>query len=156
MSDVTVQLRWEGELRFTGVNAGGHTTMLDGNSQAGASPVELLLEALGACAAVDVVLILEKVRTPATRLEVMVAGNRHSPEPRYFTEARLRFDVWGAGVNPDKLARAINLSLGKYCSVYHSLRPDLKLQAEFRIHAPEAEATGEYQSVAMTTPTSEL
>lgn len=153
MSDVTVQLRWDGGLQFTGVNAGGHTTVLDGNSQAGASPVELLLEAVGACAAVDVVMILEKVRTPATKLEMTVEGNRHSPEPRYFTDARVRFDVWGAGVSPDKLARAINLSLSKYCSVYHSLRPDLKLQAEFRIHVPETEATGEYRPVEIAPPT---
>lgn len=156
MSEVTVQLHWNGGLQFTGTNARGHATVLDGNQEAGASPVELLLEALGACAAVDVVVILEKVRTPATKLEVTVGGNRHSPEPRYFTDARVRFDVWGTDVNPDKLARAINLSLGKYCSVYHSLRPDLKLQAEFRIHAPETEAGGAYQLVAMATPTGEL
>lgn len=156
MSEVTVQLDWNGGLQFTGTNAGGHATVLDGNKEAGASPVELLLEALGACAAVDVVVILEKVRTPATKLRVAVEGERHSPEPRYFTDARLQFDVWGAGVNPDKLARAINLSLGKYCSVYHSLRSDLKVQAEFRIHAPETEAAGDYQPVAITTSPGEL
>lgn len=152
MSEVTAQLEWSGGLQFTGTNARGQAITIDGNKEAGASPVELLLEALGACAAVDVVVILEKVRTPATKLTVAVEGERHTPEPRYFTDARLRFDVWGAGVNPDKLARAINLSLGKYCSVYHSLRADLKVQAEFRIHAPEAEASGDYQPVAMLIP----
>lgn len=156
MSEVMVQLNWQGGLQFTGTNARGHATVLDGNKEVGASPVELLLEALGACAAVDVVVILEKVRTPATKLTVSVEGERHSPEPRYFTDARLRFDVWGADVNPDKLARAINLSLSKYCSVYHSLRSDLKVQAEFRIHAPETEADGVYQPVALTTPPGEL
>lgn len=155
MSEVTVQLNWNGGLQFTGTNARGHAITVDGNKEAGASPVELLLEALGACAAVDVVVILEKVRTPATKLAVTVEGERQRAEPRYFTAARLRFDVWGAGVNPDKLARAINLSLGKYCSVYHSLRSDLKVQAEFRIHAPETEAGGEYQPVALTTPPGE-
>ena len=50
MSDLTVKLNWNGGLRFTGVNAGGIETAIDGDSQSGASPVELLLEALGACA----------------------------------------------------------------------------------------------------------
>jgi putative redox protein len=147
MSDVSVKLNWDGEMRFTGVNAAGHETLIDGNKRAAASPVEVLLEALGACTGIDVVLILEKMRTPAERLEIALAGNRQQTEPRYYTEVRLRFDLWGDGINPDKLARAISLSLEKYCSVYHSLRPDLKTIAEFRIHAPGTEAAGEYQIV---------
>jgi putative redox protein len=147
MSDVSVKLNWDGEMRFTGVNAAGHETLIDGNKKTAASPVEILLEALGACTGIDVVLILEKMRTPAERLEIALAGNRHQPEPRYYTEVRLRFDVWGDGINPDKLARAIKLSIEKYCSVYHSLRTDLKTVAEFRLHAPGADATGEYQDV---------
>lgn len=156
MSDLTVKLNWNGGLKFTGVNAGGLETAIDGDKQSGASPVELLLEALGACVSIDVVVVLEKVRTPAARLEVTLEGDRHSPEPRYLTEARMRFDVWGDGISPDKLARAINLSIAKYCSVYHSLRDDLKLQPQFRIHATGDEPAGDYQAVEMASPTSEL
>ena len=100
--------------------------------------------------------ILEKSRTPATKFEVTLEGDRHSPEPRYLTGVLMLFDVWGDGIKPDKLARAINLSIGKYCSVYHSLRGDLKLQPRFRIHAPGTEAAGNYQAVEMASPTSEL
>ncbi|MCI0391762.1 MAG: OsmC family protein [Acidobacteria bacterium] len=147
MSDVGVKLSWNGGMKFTAVNASGHETVIDGDKKTAASPVEILLEALGACTAADVVMILEKMRTPAQRFELTLDGNRHTPEPRYYTEVRVRFDVWGDGINPDKLARAINLSFGKYCSVYHSLRPDLKTQAEFRLHAPDAEVAGEYHIV---------
>src|SRR5215470_15729631 len=146
MSDLTVKLNWNGGMVFTGENAGALVTAIDGDKQLGPSPVELLLEALGACVSVDVVVILEKSRTPATKFEVTLEGDRHSPEPRYLTEVRLLFDVWGEGIKPDKLARAINLSIGKYCSVYHSLRNDLIVQPQFRIHAIGAEASGEYQS----------
>lgn len=156
MSDVTVKMNWDGGLRFIGMNAGGHETAVDGDRQAGASPTELLLEALGACAAIDVVVILEKARTPATQLEVAVEGDRQTPDPRYFTDVRMRFDVWGEGIKPDRLARAITLSIGKYCSVYHSLRADLKLRAEFRIHETGAEASGDYLLVEMAPPTGEL
>jgi putative redox protein len=105
---------------------------------------------------VDVVVILEKSRTPAQRLEVTLAGNRHDPEPRYFIEAIVRFDIWGEEIRPETVKRAINLSFTKYCSVYHSLRGDLKLQPEYRIHSPNAEATGEYHAVEMGVPTGEL
>ena len=156
MSDLTVKLNWTGGMKFTGENAGGLETAIDGEKQSGASPVELLLEALGACVSVDVVVILEKMRTPATKFEVILEGDRHNPEPRYLTNVLMLFDVWGDGIAPDKLARAINLSIGKYCSVYHSLRADLKLQPRFRIHAAGTEAAGNYQAVEMAPPTSEL
>jgi len=149
MSDMTARLIWNGGLKFTGVNAGGIETAIDGDHQSGASPMEILLEAIGSCASVDVVMIMEKARTPLARLEISLDGDRHSPEPRYFTAVRARFDLWGDGLKPDKVARAINLSFAKYCSVFHSLRPDLKLQPEFRIHAAQAEAVGEYQSIEM-------
>jgi hypothetical protein len=64
--------------------------------------------------------------------------------------------VWGDGVTTDKLVRAISLSISKYCSVYHSLRDDLKLWPHFRIHATGAEASGDYQAVEMAPPTTEI
>ena len=149
MSDVNVRLTWNDGLKFTGVNTGGIETAIDGDKASGASPVEILLEALGACAAIDVVVILDKQKTPATRLEITLEGERHSPEPRYLTDVRLRFDVWGEGIKPDKLERAINLSIGKYCSVYHSLRRDLAVRPEYRIHPPNREAAGDYAAVEL-------
>jgi putative redox protein len=116
----------------------------------------LLLEAVGTCASVDVVLILDKMRTPVARLEVSLEGTRHSPEPRYYSSVRARFDVWGEGLSADKVERAIYLSFARYCSVYHSLRPDLQLHAQYRVHATGAEAAGDYLPVEMSTPTTEL
>src|SRR5262245_30397948 len=72
------------------------------------------------------------------------------------TCARMLFDVWGDGITPDQLVRAINLSVSKYCSIYHSLRDDLKLLPQFRIHAIGAEASGDYQVAEVATPTTEL
>ena len=63
MADVTTKVSWNGELSFTGTNSKGHQTMFDGDKRAAASPVEILLEALGACMAIDLVLVLEKSGT---------------------------------------------------------------------------------------------
>lgn len=156
MSDVAVKLNWTGGLSFTAVNSTGIETVMDGDRKAGASPVEILMEALGACAAIDVVVIMEKVRTPLRKLEVVVDGDRRTIEPRYVENVRVAFDAWGDNINPDKLARAISLSIGKYCSVFHSLRTDLKLVAKFRVHAADAAASGDYQEVEMSVPTGEF
>jgi putative redox protein len=156
MGDLTVKLNWNGGSRFTGMNLGGSKTAIDCEKQFGASPLELLLEALGACASVDVVSILEKMRTPVTKFEVILEADRHLAEPRYLIDARMLFNVWGDGVTPDTLVRAINLSISKYCCIYHSLRDDLKLRPQFRIHATGAEASGDYVAVEMAPPTTEL
>lgn len=152
MATVTTHLTWDGELQFTGKTASGLTTVMDGNRQAGASPMELLLEATGGCSAIDVVLILQKMRLNLARLEVSLDGERNETEPKYYTNITMRFDVWGEELSADKVARAINLSIGKYCSVFHSLRKDLQFAAEYRLHAAGAEATGDYQAVAFTAP----
>lgn len=156
MEKVNVTLNWTGGKAFTATNGTGRQIVLDGAKEAGPSPMDLLLEALGGCSAIDIVVIMEKVRTPLSRFEMTIEGVRNETDPKYYTAAVLRFDVWGEGINPDKLSRAINLSIFKYCSVYHSLRTDLRLQAEYRIHAVGAEATGDYQLVEMSVPTGEL
>jgi putative redox protein len=156
MNDLKVKLNWNGWSRFTGVNADGIETAIDGDGQSGASPYELLLEALGVCASVNVISILEMMRTPAAKFEVTLEADRYRTEPSYLTSARMLFDVWGEGITPDNLVRAISLSIGKYCSVYHSLRDDLRSRPQFRIHATGAEASGDYQAVETAPPTTKL
>ena len=156
MNDLTVKLNWNGWSRFTGVNAGGIETAIDGDMQSGPSPAELLLEALGASASVVVISILDMMRTPAARFEVTLEADCYRTEPSYLTGVRILFDVWGDYVTPDNLVRAITISISKYCSVYHSLRDDLRLRPQFRIHAIGAEASGDYQVVEMALPTTEL
>lgn len=156
MNELTAKLNWNGGSRFTGVNADGIETAIDADKQSGACPAELLLEALGACASADVISILEEMRTPAAKFEVTLKADRHRTDPHYLTCARMLFDVWGDGITTDRLVRAISLSISKYCGVYHSLRDDLKLVAQFRIHAIGAKASGDYQVVEMAPPTTEL
>lgn len=147
MANMTTKLIWSGDLQFSGQNAKGFATAIDGNTESGPSPMELLLESVGGCSAIDVVLILQKMREPLARLEVALEAERAESQPRYFTAITARFDVWGDGLNADKVARAVNLSFAKYCSVFHSLRQDLQLTAQFRFHAAQAEAAGAYQTV---------
>ena len=78
-----------------------------------------------------VVEILEKMRVPLTGLEVEVEGERAQNPPRRYTAIRLRFRA--AGVPPDaedRLRRAVALSAEKYCSVLHSLRPDVVVESD--------------------------
>jgi putative redox protein len=149
MSETRAKLIWNGDLRFIGRNANGSETAIDGDHRSAPSPVELLLEATASCSAVDVVLILAKMRTPAARLEIDLDADRRPTPPRYLTRLRMAFDIWGDRITAEKAARAIQLSVVKYCSVFNTLRLDLKLELDFRLHATGAEADGEYQSIQL-------
>ena len=126
---VTVALEWRGGLRFAGTTHGPEL-LLDGDSVAGPSPVEALAFALAGCMAADLVHILTRSRTPPRTLRVTLTGERAEQDPRRLLRVDLRFEVSG-DVPADKIERALALSRERYCSVWHSLRPDIELQTRF-------------------------
>lgn len=130
--DVAVKVEWTGEGQlFRGGAPGGVQIPLDGRGAAGPSPVQALLLALAACTGADVVEILQKMRVPLAGLVLDVEGDRAADAPRRYTAIRLRFTV--SGVPPEseeRVRRAVALSAEKYCSVLHSLRPDVVVESD--------------------------
>jgi len=130
---VTVEMEWEGGLRFRG-RAGSRELLVDGDSGEAVSPVEALVLALGSCMASDVVHVLVKGRFELKGLTARVVAERAPEEPRRLVRVDLRFAVRGP-VPADKVERAIALSRDKYCSVWHSLRPDIAFTTSFDLSA---------------------
>lgn len=121
-----VEARWTGGLRFETSGKAGVAVLVDGDGEAGPSPVEALLIGLAACMAADVVEILTKMRVPLEGLTVRAEGDRRSEPPRRYTAIRLVYRAEGvAAGDAAKLGRAVDLSRDKYCSVLHTLRPDV-------------------------------
>jgi len=129
MSASKVSLRWRGDgLVFVGGVLGGPEIVMDGEGNAGPSPTQALLLALAGCMGVDVRVILEKSKVPVESLVVDVEGDRVEDAPRRFHSVRLTYRLKGpAREDQAKLERAVELSREKYCSVLHTLRPDLSL-----------------------------
>jgi len=122
----TIALRWLGEgLVFEGTGNSGKPTLVDGDTKVATSPVEALLVAAASCTASDVVIILKKMRVELTTLEIRLTGTRRETEPRRVTAMVLHVRVQGAGADEDKVRRALDLSIEKYCSVITSLNPDI-------------------------------
>ena len=113
-------VRWVGDRTFVGTSESGHAiafgTAHGEGAKPGPSPMELLLIGTGGCSAWDVVNILEKGREPVDDVTVALDADRAESEPRVFTRVHLHFTVTGRGVDPRKVARAIELSMDKYCS----------------------------------------
>jgi putative redox protein len=129
-----VELTWQGDLRFE-ARAGDQTLVLDSERRAGLSPVQALAVSLAGCMAMDVVDILQKGRFALDGVRVRLESERRPEPPRYVTRVALHFVVTG-GVPADRVERAIALSRERYCSVWHSLRPDTLLETSFEIARP--------------------
>ena len=131
----TVSLTWSGEgLRFEGGPENRPPVVIDSGGDAGASPMDHLLLALAGCMSADVIDILRKGRVPVERYRVDVIGHRAPNPPRRYTAIGLIFHISGpTSADRPKVERAVNLSRETYCSVTHTLRPDLDLTTEIRL-----------------------
>jgi putative redox protein len=129
---VTATLHWLGGLRFR-ATSGTHEWTIDGKNTAGPSPVDALAIALAACMAVDVADIVVKGRHDLSSLDTRISGDRRDQPPRYFERFTLHFVVTGE-VPAHAVERAIQLSRDKYCSVWHSIRPDTQLHTTFEVN----------------------
>lgn len=95
-------------------------------------PMELLLAALGSCAVFDIVLILKKQQEPLHDIKVEVNGHRGDTVPAPFTSAHIHFTLYG-DLNPEKVSRACELGVTKYCSVGATIEKTTTITHSFEI-----------------------
>ena len=128
-------IHFAGKDLFVGISPSGHAQVLDTDHEraSAATPVELLLIALGSCTAVDVISILKKKREHVSDYRVEVRGERRSEHPRHFTRMEVRHIVRGRNISEKALAQAIELSETKYCSVAATLRPTVEIISSYEI-----------------------
>ena len=128
-------VRYAGNDFFVGVTPSGHAQVLETDSAraAAATPMELLLIALGGCTAVDVVSILKKKRERVTDYRVEVRGTRRDEPPRAYTRIEVRHLLRGHNLSERAVAQAVRLSEEKYCSVAATLRTAAEITTSFEI-----------------------
>jgi putative redox protein len=140
VDDAKATIHFAGDDLFIGISPSGHAQVLDTDHEraSAASPVELLLVALGSCTAVDVISILRKKREHVTAYRVEVRGERRSEHPRSFTRMEVRHVVHGHNISEKALSQAIELSESKYCSVAATFRPTVEIISSYEIIPEEA------------------
>jgi putative redox protein len=130
-----VSLSWKQGMAFEGGVEGKPAIAIDSDGKTGPGPMDTLLLALAACTASDVVSILEKMRLPVQGMTVDVTGERRPGHPRRFTSIVLTYRMRAPGAPEERVRHAIELSLERYCSVTHSLAPDIARRYELVLEA---------------------
>ena len=124
----TASVKWIGEEKFVATSPSGHAITIDSDrtSNKAPGPMELVLMALGACTATDVVSILKKKRQKLEALEVICSGERAAEPPTVWIKLEILYRLQGA-LDEAAVTRAIELSEQKYCSVSAMLQKTAKL-----------------------------
>ncbi len=151
---MTARAKLASNMRFEGESGSGHVVMLDaaladGGEDTGFRPMELLLVGLAGCTGMDVISILRKKRQQVTAYEVRVEGIRSEEHPMVFVDITVEHIVTGIHVQPEAVARAIQLSERRYCGAGAMLGEVAHLTHTFRIvEAPTALTPAETTALA--------
>jgi len=121
---------WEKDLIFKGLTQRGYDIDFDAQIEWGCAPTESLLLSLGGCMAIDMVSMLQKMRVDLKSFKIELTGTRNPTPPQYFKSVIMKLILSGNNLDETKINRAVNLSKGKYCSVFNSLREDLTLDVQ--------------------------
>mgnify|MGYP000010219680 CR=1 FL=1 len=128
-------------ISFVGRADSGHWVPMDtapdqGGQNASATPLELLLIALGGCTSMDVLAILAKKRIRLDDYEVALDGDRSPTHPKVFTTIRVTYRFYGEGLSLTDLEQAVRLSAEKYCSVMAMVARAAVVSHGIEVHPP--------------------
>lgn len=135
-----VTVHWRGNMAFEAFPPSGNAFTMDatpesGGNEQGPTPLEALCASVAACSAMDVISILAKKKQIALKYRVEIEWSR-APEgtfPRPVTGMVVRHVVQGDALDPVAVARAVELSDQKYCTVISTIRTAPPIRSEFRI-----------------------
>ncbi len=121
--------RLEGNFLLEAKNEDGRSVLMDaaesiGGTNKGVRPMQMILMALGGCSAFDIIHILNKQKEVIDDISIDVQGEREDIKDAaaVFIEAHVTYTLKG-NLDPEKVKRAAQLSMEKYCSVTKTLEP---------------------------------
>src|SRR5256885_8611244 len=115
---------WKGGHSFESIQK---NAKIEFDSKTGFGPKALLLSGLAGCSGIDVVDVLEKMRVPFADLKIEVEALQTDEHPKVFKDIHMNYIIKTAEGNRDKVQKAIDLSLDKYCGVAAMLKKNSKI-----------------------------
>jgi len=131
MASKTVYLNWDPEQEFFLKDNDNHQIVM--KRPKGVSASDLLPMSLIGCSSYDVVEILQKQKQPLRELKVSANATQDDNPPWRFRKVHIHYQAVGAGVDIEKVRKAILLSQENYCSVYATLRDAIEITHDVEV-----------------------
>ncbi len=133
-----ITTNWKGNMLFDSDNPSGHHVLMDtdveGKTREGLSPKALMLSSLAGCSGLDVVSILDKMKIDTYDLKMEVEGLLTDEHPKYYHTVILDYHFTGKDLNEEKINRAVQLSIEKYCGVMEMFRRFSEVKTNVHFH----------------------
>lgn len=118
--------KWSEGMKFQTIGPNGSSitvgSSLEGENQKVPSPKALMLSSLAACSGIDVVSILEKMKIKLSDFKINTIGSLTQEHPKYYNKVLMEYHFYGEQLDKEKINKAVNLSITKYCGVMEMFR----------------------------------
>ena len=139
MNTNIVTTTWKENMLFESDNPGGQTVLIDtseenGGKDAGLRPKALMLSSLAGCSGLDVVSFLEKMRVSLADFKIVVTGELTEEHPKFYDKVLVEYHFYGNQLSKEKITKAVNLSVDKYCGVMEMFRQFATIETAIHLH----------------------
>ena len=125
---IEIKTSWKGNNQFESTNPGGNLMIdTDGN---GYRPKALMLSSLAGCSGLDIVPLLKKMRAEVDNIEIDITADLTDEHPKYYKNVHVEYKFYGSDLKKNKIEKAVNLSVEKYCGVMEMFRQFAKITTE--------------------------
>jgi|TARA_B100001146_G_scaffold51690_1_gene45080 putative redox protein len=126
--------KWTEGMSFETISPNGISlrlgSSLEGDSEKIASPKALMLSSLAVCSGIDVVSILEKMKIELKEFKINTVGSLTQEHPKYYNKVSVEYHFYGDQLDKEKINKAVNLSVTKYCGVMEMFRSFAEITTE--------------------------
>ncbi len=129
---------WKNKMAFDAENRGIKSQMDSADSVTGQNygptPKELVLNGIAGCSGIDVVSILTKMRSMPESFVVDVHADKTDTTPSYFKNVHLIYRFKGQEIHNEKVIKAVDLSMTKYCGVSYMIAKSCKITFDIEVN----------------------
>ena len=134
-----ITTKWLGEMAFESNNPSGETIKIDAGPESGGSgeglrPKALMLSSLAGCSGLDVASLIKKMKLDVKEFKIETIANLTDEHPKYCDSVVIEYHFTGSDLNEEKLKKAVDLSVEKYCGVMEMFRKFAKLDIKILYH----------------------
>lgn len=139
MAQHIVTTTWQENMQFISDNPSGHQVTIDtseenGGNNSGLGPKAMMLSSLAGCSGLDVVSLLKKMRVDLADFKMVVTGELTEEHPKYYHTVHVEYHFTGADLKEDKIEKAVELSVDKYCGVMEMFRKFATVKTSIHYH----------------------
>jgi putative redox protein len=139
MATNTVTTNWKKNMQFESDNPSGHSLIMydasaDNGDLKGFGPKALMLSSLAGCSGLDVDSLLTKMRAAVADFNIVVTGELTEEHPKFYHKVHVAYHFYGTDLKEDKINKAVNLSVERYCGVMEMFRQFATVTTAIHLH----------------------